>query len=617
MTTSVNASLSRASSPESAGAAVVPSTSRSHVPNRREGYVMLFDSVQNTWVRVYLAVHDATVMHVLHTAGRYGRMVRPSLSLAKVSHVYCSADIPGVVDKHALLLVLYAASAHDLLCLRLQDKRLFGEWFQGLSTLWPETVTVSPIEELVKLKSLISPGLHSYLFGTSQTAAGAGSSTFQREGSSVKHMQQHSAARMASLSATCPRRMIGGGGLLSAASTVNHHHSNVAGAFVAGMHGGYHRQPSLLFAKKQHDDGVDSSLILSNSGHFTTNGSGSTTARRFADPNQKASLPIPPPSTSPLPVGRGSYATSSVSKSHYGSQKENQHVPMTSRVASSSTMRKQQASHHLRPSSSSNNNNNSGGGGGDGKIFRTVVDKGYGVAYPSPSPLVPTRTSTATPAVSARSSQERSTTTVEPSHHSERRQEENSTAIERQKDCAVESTAAPPGVEVDSCSTKPTPEAAKIAAASAPSLAPASSVVAEEKQAGRTLADVVAPLPASFAESRAELQARLVDLEIENVTLSANVLELESTVEQLRSTVSEWRRKHSSLEQQLAVQEKHFAQKYEEEKEQLRAALMEEVKSQFCAAKEKWDAREAEYRFQIETLTGAAPPLPMVVAASE
>lgn len=587
MTTSVNASLSRASSPESAGAAVVPSTSRSHVPNRREGYVMLFDSVQNTWVRVYLAVHDATVMHVLHTAGRYGRMVRPSLSLAKVSHAYCSADIPGVVDKHALLLVLYAASAHDLLCLRLQDKRLFGEWFQGLSTLWPETVTVSPIEELVKLKSLISPGLHSYLFGTSQTAAGAGSSTFQREGSSVKHMQQHSAARMASLSATCPRRMIGGG----------HHHSNVAGAFVAGMHGGYHRQPSLLFAKKQQEDGVDSSLLLSNSGHFTTNGSGSTTARRFADPNQKASLPIPPPSTSPLPVGRGSYATSA--KSHYGAQKENQHVPMTSRVASSSTMRKQQASHHLRPSSSNNNS----GGGGDGKIFRTVVDKGYGVAYPSPSPIVPTRTSTATPSVSARSSQERSTTTLEPSHHTERRQEENSTTIERRKDCAVESTAAPPGVEVDICPTKPTPE---IAASSAPSLTPVSSAAAaEEKQAGRTLADVVAPLPASFAESRAELQARLVDLEIENVTLSANVLELESTVEQLRSTVSEWRRKHSSLEQQLAVQEKHFAQKYEEEKEQLRAALMEEVKSQFCAAKEKWDAREAEYRFQIETLTGA------------
>ena len=571
MSTSVNNSLSRASSPESVGA-MIPSTSRSHVPNRREGYVMLFDSVQNTWVRVYLTVHDANVVHVLHTAGRYGRMVRPALSLSKVSHVYCSVDVPNVPEKHALLLVLYAASVQDLLCLRLQDKRLFGEWFQGLATLWPEYTPVSPVEDLVKFKALVSPGLHSYLFGHMQPPT-----VFQREASSTKHMAGSSsmaAGRMASLSATCPRRM-NGGSFLSAAVNA----SATGGSAVAY---GLQRQPSSLKPQSYN----------------------STTARRFADPqSQQTSLPIPVPSTSPLPSARGQHnhssnATrpawttsnySSNTSSHLSAQKEN--IPMTSRVASASTLRKQQQQQQ-------------------GKIFRTVVDKAYGVAYPSPSPVVPVRTTVSNHSglttSSARNSEERpevapprspkfaNATTAAP--------ESTPAVIPQQQEIGVSSKEVVVGQkQEEQCVAQRTEQPLE------PSKVHSSNTAAPVIAPGRTLADVVAPLPTSSSESRAELQSRLVDLEIENVTLSANVLELESTVEQLRSTVAEWRRKHTSLEQQLVVQEKHFAQKFEDEKEQLRAALMEEVKSQLCAAKEKWDAREAEYRFQIETLTGTAP----------
>ena len=120
-------------------------------PNRREGYVMLFDGVQNTWVR--LPHRPRCKCRSCSSHGCDGKWYAPALS--KVSHVYCSVDERNMLSSTRSC---WCSTPPRCKIYCAYGYRTSGWRVVSLSTLWPEYTPVSPVEDLVKFKALVSLG---------------------------------------------------------------------------------------------------------------------------------------------------------------------------------------------------------------------------------------------------------------------------------------------------------------------------------------------------------------------------------------------------------------------------------------------------------------------------
>jgi hypothetical protein len=101
---------------------------------------------------------------------------------------------------------------------------------------------------------------------------------------------------------------------------------------------------------------------------------------------------------------------------------------------------------------------------------------------------------------------------------------------------------------------------------------------------------------------RDDASARCLEYEIDSSNAAVRVLDLESEVRTLKSGIAEWRRRYTSLEEQLKLQEDGMAARVQREKDEQLEVLEEQVKGHWERMSAEWREREAALVAEVAAL---------------